>query len=146
MPDAGFEAGETPVGEPAQGRSWTSAVWRGARRRCPECGVGAIFSGYTRTSETCAHCGLAISGHRADDAPPYVTILAVGHLAIPLLVAAKLLFDPPLGLQLAVSLPSVAALTLVLLPISKGALIGLQWANRMHGFADADDTSGRVSV
>jgi len=31
-------------------------------------------------------------------------------------------------------LPLTLILTLLLLPRVKGALIGLQWANRMHGF------------
>jgi len=30
-------------------------------------------------------------------------------------------------------------MSLWLLPRAKGALIGLQWANRMHGFGGAED-------
>jgi len=33
-----------------------------------------------------------------------------------------------------------------MLPASKGALIGLQWANRMHGFADHGDDSADVAA
>lgn len=139
MTDAGMKMNvQTFGGDQTDARRWPSALWRGLRKRCPECGLGPIFSGYTRTHQSCPHCGLAISGHRADDAPPYLTIFAVGHLIIPLALAVKQLFDPPLGLQFAIWLPAIAILSGLLLPISKGAMIALQWANRMHGFAGAD--------
>lgn len=142
MPESGLEAGVQTFGGAGDERAWSSALWRGMKKRCPQCGRGAIFSGYSRTADICPACGLDISGHRADDAPPYVTILLIGHILIPLMLAAKQVFDPPLALQFFLWLPLVAILTLVLLPISKGALIGLQWANRMHGFAGDDADPG----
>jgi uncharacterized protein (DUF983 family) len=118
-------------------RSWLRAMARGLQRRCPNCGVGSLFAGYTRTRANCANCGLGLTGHRADDAPPYVTVLVVGHLIIPFALAAKQVFDPPLGMQFAIWLPLMIAMSWWLLPASKGAFIALQWANRMHGFGDA---------
>lgn len=120
-------------------RPWLTALLRGAHKRCPRCGVGALFAGYTRTALSCARCGLDLSGHRADDAPPYVTTLIVGHLTIPLALAISRIFEPPLAWQFAVFLPLIVAMTLWLLPISKGALVGVQWANRMHGFGDGTE-------
>jgi hypothetical protein len=35
--------------------------------------------------------------------------------------------------------PLIIGLSLWLLPRVKGALVGLQWALRMHGFGDRDD-------
>ncbi|MEO1251416.1 MAG: DUF983 domain-containing protein [Pseudomonadota bacterium] len=119
------------------GRSWIAAMGRGARKKCPQCGRGRLFKSYVKTEEECDTCGLAISGHEADDAPPYITIMIVGHIAIPLALASKQLFDPPLWQQFAFWLPVMALATAWLLPVSKGAMIGLQWANRMHGFAIA---------
>lgn len=117
------------------GRSWLRAAARGLRGKCPQCGRGALFYRYAKTAETCPVCGLDLSGHRADDAPPYLTILVVGHLAIPLALAAKQLFDPPLWAQFAFWTPAILLATFWFLPRAKGALIGVQWANRMHGFA-----------
>ena len=117
-------------------RSWVQAIRRGLARKCPRCGNGRLFVAYTRLAPSCTACGLDYSGHQADDAPPYVTILVVGHLAIPLALVAKQVFDPPLALQFAVLTPSVLAAAYFLLPVSKGALVALQWANRMHGFGD----------
>lgn len=120
-------------------RSWLRGLARGGRGKCPACGVGRVFNGYSRTHAACAHCGLDLTGHRADDAPPYMAILIVGHILIPLALAIKQIFDPPLGLQFAIFLPTILIAVLLALPVAKGALIGVQWANRMHGFGDVAD-------
>lgn len=112
---------------------------RGFALRCPQCGAPTLFGGYLRVSGSCAVCALDFTGHRADDAPPYITIMIVGHVAIPLALAMKQVFDPSLAVQFAIWLPAMLIATAWLLPRSKGAMIGLQWANRMHGFGDDDD-------
>jgi uncharacterized protein (DUF983 family) len=72
--------------------------------------------------------------HRADDGPAYLTILIVGHLMAPLLLFVFVEMRPdPLVLASIFSVGTVA-LSLYLLPRLKGALIGIQWARRMHGF------------
>lgn len=131
------EAVQTFGGEQDR-RSWLRAMARGTGHRCPQCGKGSLFKGYVRTRDACPSCGLDLSGHRADDAPPYLTIIIVGHVMIPLALAVKQVFDPPLTLQFAIWMPAMIAASWALLPASKGAMIGLQWANRMHGFAGAD--------
>ena len=108
---------------------------RGLARRCPRCGRGRLFAGYVKTNPACEVCGLDLTGHQADDAPPYITIILVGHVMIPMALAMKQVFDPPLWLQFAIWLPAVIIAGSLLLPAAKGAMIGLQWANRMHGFA-----------
>lgn len=115
---------------------------RGFRGKCPECGGGRLFAGYVRTRDVCAVCGLNLDGHESDDAPPYVTIMIVGHVAVPLALAARQVFDLPLGVQFAIWGPVVIAMTAWLLPAAKGGLIGVQWANRMHGFGDGHATPG----
>ncbi len=120
------------------GPGWLTAMLRGAARKCPKCGRGKLFAGYVKTAQACGDCGLDFSGHRADDAPPYMTIFIVGHLSIPLAVAVKQLFDPPLWTQFAFWLPVIILSTWALLPATKGAMVGLQWANGMHGFAGPD--------
>jgi uncharacterized protein (DUF983 family) len=77
--------------------------------------------------------------HQADDAPPYFTILIAGHIVIPLLMTAELTFAPPLWLHLLIWVPLTAILCLALLPRVKGAIAGLQWAQRMHGFGQDGD-------
>ena len=89
---------------------------RGFRGKCPECGGGRLFAGYVRTRDVCAVCGLNLDGHESDDAPPYVTIMIVGHVAVPLALAARQGFDLPLGVQFAIWGPGVIAMTAWLLP------------------------------
>ena len=42
------------------------AIWRGVRRRCPRCGVGAVFHGWFAMNENCRHCDLKLGGAPGD--------------------------------------------------------------------------------
>lgn len=82
-------------------------------------------------------CSEELHHHRADDAPAYITIFLVGHLLIPPIVLIEIWYQPEFWLQFVVWTPILVLLTLGLLPIVKGAIVGLQWALRMHGFETA---------
>ena len=81
------------------------AIGRGARKRCPHCGRGAIFSGWAHHLERCANCGLVFEKNPGDtwaftiifDRLPIAAIIAViffglvrQHLAVGLTVIALL--------------------------------------------------------
>jgi uncharacterized protein (DUF983 family) len=121
-------AGQTA---PADGKYWARAwpaFWRGLRRACPACGRGRLFSGYLAVHETCGHCEIPLSIYRADDAPPYFTVAIVGHVVIPGVLVLEATLSPPTWIQMAIWLPLTLGLTLALLPLIKGAVIGVQWA------------------
>ncbi len=120
--------------ETASRRSWLQAMKRGARGQCPNCGARTLFTTYLRVAHSCPVCGEELHHHRADDAPPYFTILIVGHLIVPFIMALELAYAPPVWLHLSIWLPLAALLCLLLLPRIKGTIVGLQWALRMHGF------------
>lgn len=101
---------------------------RGALRKCPNCGKGHLFQGYLKVRQTCDHCGHNNGAYRADDAPPYFTILIVGHLVVGPLLAFSFILTWPVMTVVAVTLPSLFLLTLVVLPVVKGAVIGFSWA------------------
>lgn len=126
----GTEAGAEPA------RSVAQAVLRSLRRRCPQCGEGRLFAGYLKTAPQCEACGLDISGHRADDLPPYLTILLVGKLVISGLLAMETAFAPPAWFAYGFWAVATVALCVTILPYVKGAVLGLQYAWRMHGFAE----------
>ncbi|MEM9583408.1 MAG: DUF983 domain-containing protein [Pseudomonadota bacterium] len=111
------------------------AMRAGWRRRCPSCGTGPLFKGFLKVRDDCPVCGQELHHHRADDGPAYITILLVGHLMAPFLhLTFSHIHEPdPLIVASVFSVLCVAA-SLYLLPRVKGALIGLQWAKRMHGF------------
>lgn len=138
---AASEADTGQHDDPTPARGVVRAMGRGARLRCPNCGTGSVFRTYLKVNAHCPSCGEALHHERADDAPPYLTIFAVGHIMIPLVLGVDMIYAWPMWLNMVVWLPLIAALALALLPVMKGALVGLQWALRMHGFgADAEAT------
>jgi uncharacterized protein (DUF983 family) len=114
----------------------------GALGKCPACGNGRLFGRYLKVEEHCGHCREALHHQRADDAPAYMTILAVGHIVVPLILALERASVPPMWLHAVLWLPLTLVLTLAILPMMKGALIGLQWALRMHGFDPEAEPEG----
>lgn len=124
--DAAPEASARPLGR---------AIGRGMRGRCPACGTGRLFAGYLAVAPACSICDERFSGHRADDLPPYLTILVVGHVVVSGLLVGERLLHPDVTLALAFWLPVTVMLTLLLLRPIKGGVVALQWALRLHGFA-----------
>jgi uncharacterized protein (DUF983 family) len=112
-----------------------TAVMRGLRRSCPQCGRGGLFKpGFRNTlklADACPHCGEQFDGIRADDAPPYFTILVVGHIVVPLMLVAEQ-HDMSTPTAIAVFLPLTLGLTAVLLPTLKGAIAALMWSLGMR--------------
>ncbi|MGP9811133.1 DUF983 domain-containing protein [Rhodopseudomonas sp. NSM] len=119
---------------PTEDRNVWQAMWRGFRGRCPQCGEGKMFRGFLKTADSCSHCGQDFTGHRADDLPAYLVIVIVGHIVVPIALSIETNFSPPVMLQLAIYLPITLIASLALLQPVKGAVVGLQWAFRMHGF------------
>lgn len=112
---------------------WT-AMKRGFRCRCPRCGEGKLFRAFLKTSDNCGKCGLDFTPHRADDLPAYLVIVIVGHIVVPAVLWIETNYSPAVWLQLALYLPATFVSSLALLQPVKGAVVGFQWALRMHGF------------
>lgn len=118
----------------AEDRPTGLAMRRGAMRKCPACGKGAMFEGYLKIRDHCPECNEALHHQRADDGPAYLTILFVSHLGAPLLLWVFLTYQPsPISMLIGFSLGAIV-LCLIFLPLIKGAMVGAQWARRMHGF------------
>jgi uncharacterized protein (DUF983 family) len=119
----------------AEQRDLGAAVRRGLSERCPHCGEGRLYRAYLKVVDACPNCGEDLSAQRADDAPPYITMLIVGHFIVAgILAADDLLPDTPMLLTGLFWAALTVAASLALLPRVKGALVGYQWALRMHGF------------
>jgi uncharacterized protein (DUF983 family) len=111
---------------------------RGSAGRCPACGKGALYRRYLKVADRCPACAEELHHHRADDAPPYFTILIVGHLVVGGVMMVEDFFHPSYWVHTLMWVPLTIGLSLWLLPRIKGALIGLQWALKMHGFGGPD--------
>ncbi|GEP10376.1 DUF983 domain-containing protein [Methylobacterium gnaphalii] len=102
--------------------------------RCPHCGEGKLFGRFLKTRPHCEACGMKLDGHRADDFPPYIVIFVVGHIVGYLILTFEMGYDVPLWVSVTLWPGLTLGLVALLLQPVKGAVIGLQYATRMHGF------------
>jgi uncharacterized protein (DUF983 family) len=112
-------------------------MWRGFNGSCPACGQGRMFGKYLKVADACPSCGEELHHHRADDAPPYFTMMIVGHVVVPLVLVVEKIWHPDVSIHFMLWTAVVLSMTFALMPAVKGAIVGLQWALRMHGFDPA---------
>ncbi len=115
-------------------RSVGQAMWRGTLCRCPHCGKGKKFRAYLTVVDQCEVCGEELNHHRADDFPPYIAITIVGHIIVFLMLHMDMTYRVEPMTYILSMIPLAIILPLIMLPSIKGAIVGLQWANRMYGF------------
>jgi uncharacterized protein (DUF983 family) len=115
-------------------RDLSLAVKRGFMSRCPNCGKGHLFRAFLKVADTCEICGEDLHHHRADDAPAYFVMLIVGHIVVPLMLLVETELSPPYWVHAVLWAPVTLILTLGLIQPAKGAIVGWQWAQQMHGF------------
>jgi uncharacterized protein (DUF983 family) len=127
--------GDTPDAERPLGRS----IMRGMLNRCPACGSGKLFRAFLKPVDHCAACGEAMYHQRADDLPPYIVILVLGHVVVGGFMLTDMAFVLPVWVHLAIWTPITIITALVSIQPIKGGVIGLQWALKMHGFGGHDD-------
>jgi uncharacterized protein (DUF983 family) len=121
------------AGADAKHPSVLLAIYRGALGRCPRCGHGRLLHRYLKMVDHCSACGEPYGHYRTDDAAPWLTILVVGHLTVPIILISEMNYQPPLPLALAIYLPLIVGLTLFLLPRCKGIMAAILWATKAEG-------------
>jgi uncharacterized protein (DUF983 family) len=120
---------------PPPDRSLREAMTRGFMGRCPSCGRGRLFRSYLKVVNVCDICGEEFSGHRADDAPAYITLLIVAHIVGGgVLMSDETWPDSSLLWVAGFWLMVTVVASLLILPRAKGAIVGQQWALCLHGF------------
>lgn len=107
--------------------SLAAALLRGLSLKCPRCGVGRLLSGYLQQAESCPHCGLETGAIRADDGPPWLTLLVVGHLLAPFMIIVFMTDALPMWASTALMAFLAVALCLAILPRAKGVFIAVIW-------------------
>ncbi|MGV8856031.1 MAG: DUF983 domain-containing protein [Devosia sp.] len=124
----------TVKAEAIERRDVGQAMWRGTMCKCPHCGQGHMFRAYLKVATNCDVCGEQLDLHRADDFPPYIAIMIVGHILVGLMLHLDMVWHVNPVVYLYTLVPLAVILPLLLLPPIKGAIVGLQWANGMYGF------------
>ena len=101
--------------------SLKTAVARALMGKCPHCGKGKLMKSYLKQVENCSVCGESFGQIRADDAAPWLTIILVGHIFLPLAFLVNVDWMP---LWAAMSMWSLcfAAIALAILPRAKALL------------------------
>jgi uncharacterized protein (DUF983 family) len=125
---------------PANDRPLGQSIRRGLQGKCPNCGEGGLFRKFIKPVDNCPACGEDYKPQRADDLPAYLVVLLVGHVVVAGFLATELLLDIPAWMHLAIWMPVTILASLALLQPVKGAVIGLQWALRMHDFSGTEDS------
>jgi uncharacterized protein (DUF983 family) len=110
------------------------AIWRGMVGQCPQCGEGRLFYRFLKVADHCDDCGMVFHHHRADDLPAYLVIAIVGHIVVASIFAVETYSQTAIWLQEIIWPSLVVILSFALIQPIKGAMIGLQWSQRMHGF------------
>ncbi|ODT80556.1 MAG: hypothetical protein ABS76_15360 [Pelagibacterium sp. SCN 64-44] len=115
-------------------RNVGQAIWRGTLCRCPHCGKGKMFRAYLKVADHCDVCGEELNLHRADDFPPYIAIMIVGHILVGAMMHMDMVWHVAPMVYVFSMVPLAILMPLAMLPSIKGAIVGMQWANRMYGF------------
>ena len=118
----------------ASERRMMPAILNGMRCRCPKCGEGKLFRAFLKVNQACSKCGEELFHHRADDLPPYISIVIVGHILVGALLHSEMTMVVAPWVYMVTLVPAALILPLAMLPSVKGGVVGLQWAGRMHGF------------
>jgi uncharacterized protein (DUF983 family) len=105
-----------------------AAIRRGLAHRCPNCSHGPLYRAYLKVVDRCESCGHELGAYRADDGPAYFTILLVGHLVIAPMLFLQWIWKAPIWMVVPLTLIPLLAITLLLLPRVKGALVGLLYS------------------
>ncbi len=114
----------------------STLLWRGFRQKCPRCGETRLFASFLKAPETCSSCRHALGAIRADDFPPYLTMVIVGHIVVPMILVVEKTSPLSISMNLMIWLPLTGLLTFWFLPRVKGLIIGLM----MHIGLRGDET------
>ena len=123
-----------------------AAIKRGFRNRCPCCGQEKLFRAFLKPVDACPNCGEEMHHHRADDLPAYLVAVIVGHIMVGGWLMTETFLHLSSWQHIAIWSPVTVAAALLLLQPIKGGVIGLQWANRMHGFGDPGEDPAEMPI
>ncbi len=101
------------------------AARRGILGRCPCCGEGKLFRAYLKQVDNCSVCGEAFGHIRADDAAPWLTIILVGHIFVPLMLVFVAFSTMPSWESAMLWSVIFVGLSLAILPRAKGLFIAI---------------------
>ena len=136
----------SPQLNPTLPQSLSAALLRGVRGKCPRCGEAKLFGKFLKPIAVCPHCHQDFTHHRADDMPPYISILITGHVLAPIIIYFGAFSDISMWQALAVCLVIASVMMIGLLQPAKGGVIALQWWHGMHGFVPSGKAEAELAA
>jgi uncharacterized protein (DUF983 family) len=126
---------------PSGWRLVVTALWRGLRKRCPHCGEGPLFSGWS-FFESCSVCGLIFARNPGDTWAFTIIGDRLPIAAMIILIYFGVMQSHPVpGVTMMIALVGVAIWTS---PNRWGASIALHYLSRVY-FPDPADPIPPVS-
>ena len=98
--------------------------------RCPACGEGPLFEGFTQVAARCKACGADLSAMDTGEGPAVFIILIVGCLMGFGALITEVAFRPPVWLHLVVWLPLTAILCVLMMRPLKGVMVAAKHVNK----------------
>jgi uncharacterized protein (DUF983 family) len=104
------------------------------RRRCPQCGTGALFRAFARLERACARCGLVFRREQGSQTGTMYLTAAVSEVfAAALIFLFWWAFDwTPLVFVL-VTAPLVLLFCVSFLPLAQALWVGVEYATDLEG-------------
>ncbi len=109
----------------------TSPFLAGLKGRCPNCGQGALWTGFLTVSPTCSVCAYPLVEADTGEGPAVFVILIVGFIVVFAALFTEIAVHPPIWLHLVLWLPLATALSLGLLRPAKGLMLAAVIRNRL---------------
>lgn len=102
------------------------------RGLCPRCGARTLFAGTISFAPRCASCGLDIGAFNVGDGAAAFLIFFITALVFAGVIIVQLTYNPPWWVHVLVWTPVTLALTIILLRVSKAALLAAEYRNAAH--------------
>jgi len=111
----------------SHGIIWTS-IRNGIHRRCPQCGVGPLFSGWMTLRDRCPHCGLVYEPGAGDT---WAFWIVADRIPIAIAIGAVYFgVGPRSWMQGALVIAAVAMVLIATIPQRIGIVTALDYLSR----------------
>jgi len=115
----------------------TNPFLAGLKGRCPNCGQGALWTGFLTVAPSCSVCQWPLAEADTGEGPAVFVILIVGFIVVFAALFTEIAIHPPIWLHLILWLPLATLLSLALLRPAKGLMLAASMKGRIERERDA---------
>ncbi len=108
--------------------TFKTALARGLKGRCPNCGQAKLLRDYLKPVDQCPECGVRWEHIRADLGPAWASMTIAAHFIVPFYHFVLFRSELPNWQQLTILCLLATAICLAVLPRMKGLFMAIVWA------------------